>query len=465
MLKETQMSMVKTQSDFFRKLTYKEKQRYLDVIKENEDVALPVQCHLDVLIGCNGNKAVIKNCFNTAVNYTDIPICLNQYCPKCAVALATVLGFDMNTMRMTRFITKTSSGLGNILSTPYAINDDPTFETHMYIDENGRLTSKLSDEKMTKILAEHRTYWRAKLGPRMPEMQRNKAEMALIIVDTADKLVDVIGKTKALYLDEIEKSIKKINVNVEGVTAEARKQIEEATASLYKSQVKVQKTRALLESLAKTTIDRVDSMLHYLSKVKDDWSAEKISKFMKYQAKEMTSLVERSVALIKEADELYTTTQLDLSDIQAKLESFNQFMVNLRNKNSAAYKDRVETIRLEVYLPCCIPCPLCCAVCAAVLETEIGKWESALESLQNSIKNNQAAVTKLTNEAKETIERLGQEVVSLIDWGDALNRMAQVDWTFPEVEIFGFADVRPDLVKKLDSLKKAAENYLKINSD
>merc|ERR1711866_26072 len=113
-----------------------------------------------------------------------------------------------------------------------------------------------------------------------------------------------------------------------------------------------------------------DSMLHYFSKVKDDWSAEKIS----------------------------------------------QFMINLRNKNSAAYKDRVETIRLEVYLPCCIPCPLCCAVCAGVLETEIGKWESALENLQNSIKNNQAAVTKLTNEAKETIERLGQEVVSLIDW-------------------------------------------------
>ena len=105
MLKETQMSMLKTQSDFFRKLTYTEKQRYLDIIQETEDVALPEYCNLDVLKECNVNKTVIKNCLDTAVDYTDIPNCLGQNCPMCAVALATVLGFDMNTMRMTRFIT------------------------------------------------------------------------------------------------------------------------------------------------------------------------------------------------------------------------------------------------------------------------------------------------------------------------------------------------------------------------
>jgi len=458
--------MVRTQSDFFRKLTYGEKQDYLDVIQEDGDVALPKHCHLDVLIGCNANKTVIEKCFDTSVAYTSISTCLSFNCPTCAVALASLLGFDMNTMTTTKLITKnsTSSRLANIFSSPYAIKDDPAFETHMYIDGNGRLRSQISDEKMTKRLAEHRTYWRAKLGPRMPE-RVGETEMAVVIVDTAGKLVDIIGKTKALYLDEIEKSINKINVNVEGVTAEARKQIEEATASLYKSQVKVQKTRALLENLAKATIDRVDSMLYYLSKVKDDWSAEKISKFMKFQAKEMTSLVERSVTLIKEAEELYTTTQLDLSEVQAKLESFNKFMTNLLDSNSEAYKDRVETIRLEVYLPCCIPCPLCCAVCAGVLETEIGKWKSALESLQTTIRNNRAAVVKLTKEAKETKERLGKEVGSLINWGEALHRMSQVDWTFPEAEIFGFADVRPEVVKKLDNLKKAAENYLAINAN
>merc|ERR1712079_391836 len=175
---------------------------------------------------------------------------------------------------------------------------------------------------------------------------------------------------------------------------------------------------------------------------------------MKFQAKEMTSLVERSVTLIKEAEELYTTTQLDLSEVQAKLESFNKFMANLLDSNSEAYKDRVETIRLEVYLPCCIPCPLCCAVCAGVLETEIGKWKSALENLQTTIRNNRAEVVKL-----------GKEVGSLINWGEALHRMSQVDWTFPEAEIFGFADVRPEVVKKLDNLKKAAENYLAINAN
>jgi len=466
--KQTQMEMAKTQSDFFRNLTDPEQEEYLFAYQNNGGIPLPEHCQLDKMKQCNANKTAIDQCFDVAVAYSNISSCLSPACPGCAVALTSFLGFDVNTQTSTRFIAKNnvSSVLGNILITPYAIKEDPAFDNHMYIDGNGYLQPTITYANMTDKLAEHKTYWEAKLGTIMimSETQVKEAGLAKTMVDTGDKLVDVISKTKALFLDDLDKSIKAINVNIEGITAEAKKDIEEALALLYTSEVKVQNTRAQLEILAKDTIERVNSMLHYLSLVKDDWEAEKIAKFMKFQAKEMTSLVERSLTLIKDAEALFEATQENMANIQAELESFNQFMTNLANTESQAFKDRKASIRKEVYLPCCIPCPPCCIVCAVTLETKIGEWQKDLNRLITTINNNVGATTKLIDEAIAEKETLGDQVKSLITWGEALHSMSEVDWTFPEAEIFGFADIRPDITQRLVDLKNAAISYLETNS-
>ena len=111
--------------------------------------------------------------------------------------------------------------------------------------------------------------------------------------------MNLINKTKEVILGDLEKKIKDIKLNVDGITKEQRENIELALAELYKSENDIQETRAILETLAEETIRRVDSMISYLGKVKDDWEAEKISKFLKFEAKKMTQLVDRSLDLLK----------------------------------------------------------------------------------------------------------------------------------------------------------------------
>jgi len=473
MLKQTQMSMIKTQSDFFRKLNMKEKVKYLEIAHENEDFALPNHCSLDFLIKCNENKGMIEKCFDTSVAYSDISKCLKPMCPRCAVALASLLGFNFNTMSVTRFIAKSKNPLSlrNILRSPHAMKADPAFEDYLYIDREGRLRAPTPHEEMTKKLAEHKKYWEAKLGKKigtgLSRTAKENGEVVKTMIDSTDKLVDVIAKTKALYLGDLEHSIKSINTNIGGITAEAKKNIEAATSLLYTSEVEVQNTRAILDNLAEDTLERVKEMLHYVSKVKDDWSAERISKYLKFQAKKMTQLIERSLTSINDAEKLYHVTQENLAIIQAKLETFNKQMKNLADEKSAAYKKRTLEIRAAVYATCCLPVwptLFACPVCVAVVETTISKWKSALAGLLKTIGNNEKVVDGLSKEAKYQKEKLGQEVGSLVKWSGALHRMSDTDWTFEEVEIFGFADVRPELVHKLNKLQEAAKNYLAINS-
>ena len=127
----------------------------------------------------------------------------------------------------------------------------------------------------------------------------NKLETAKTIIETADSLLNLINKAKEVILGDLEKKIKDIKLNVDGITKEQRENIELALAELYKSENDIQETRAILETLAEETIRRVDSMISYLGKVKDDWEAEKISKFLKFEAKKMTQLVDRSLDLLK----------------------------------------------------------------------------------------------------------------------------------------------------------------------
>merc|ERR1712142_99225 len=472
MLKFTQMTMVKAQSQFFRELSYEEKEMYSVVAQENGDANLPSHCPLDKLIQCNENKMVIDKCFDTSISYSNISTCLNPSCPGCACALASFLGFDCNTLEMTRFLAKTNDSSDfsfvNVLSTPYAIKEDHHESSfHLYIDGNGRLTN-LDHENISFKLDDHTTYWEEKLGRKIIDRDRIAAAaipgMAKTMVETADKLIDIIGKTKTLILEDINENIKKINLKIQGITDEAREEVFGALNLLYTSEVKVQKTRALLESLAVDTVHRVDEMLHYLPKVKDNWPATTISKFMHFQAKKMTVLVERSLALIKDAEELYGETQTNLANIQARLENFDTFMLRLIDENSVGHQKEINAIRQDVYIPCCI-CPICCAVCALTLEIEIGKWGRQLQALNAVIRENKERVTSIANEAKSQRDRLGREVVNLINWSVTLHGMSDMDWTFEEAEIFGFADVRPELVNKLGNLRKAAQDYLAINAN
>ena len=117
-----------------------------------------------------------------------------------------------------------------------------------------------------------------------------------------------------------------------------------------------------------------------------------------------------------------------------------------------------------VYLPCCLASlGVACPICAAILEREIDKWEDEIHKLQATISKNGAVTGNLLAEVKEYQSGLAKEVQSLIQWGAALTATARIDYKFSEAEIFGFADVRPQVIQTLENLKTAANNYLANN--
>ena len=466
--KVTTTLMLRDQSKYFRKLTREDQCLFEIASKRNGFSHQSPKCELEKLIACNDNQADMDRCLNVEQDYNFIPRCLHKVCRGCGFALASLLGFDPYLRRMVRLIQRKNgtNQFGNLLSTPYIVKKDSVFESHLYLDYDGVLRPEEIYEKMASKLQEHRSYWQIKLGSAEIPAPGNEMDMVKTAIESADKLVDVINKTKAVFLDDLESKIKSINTQIGGIREESKKNIAEALELFYVSEVKVQKTRSLLETLAKETIVRVNSMLTFLDKVQDDWEVEKIAKFMKYQAKKMTELIDRSLGMIKEAEELYMDVGTKLGEIQAKLEAFVKECENLKDSNSAAFKSRVKDIRMKVYIPCCaLTLGAACPICVGILENEISKWKGALNELLAILNNNVNDASTLADKAKEQRERLQKEVASLLNWASALHVMSGVDYNFPEAEIFGFAEVRPDLNMNLQNLKDAASDYLTINAD
>jgi len=428
------------------------------------------KCKLDMLVACNENQEEIDKCLNVKQDFDLIPHCLHKTCRGCGSALASLLGFDTYHKRMDRLIRRKNgtTEFGNVLSTPYIVKNDSVFKSHLYLDYDGVLRPEETHEKMKFKLQEHKSYWEDKLGSlvTLAAEKPNEMDMVKTAIESADKLVDVINKTRAVFLGDLETKIKAINTEIGGIKEESKENIREALELFYTSEVKVQKTRSILEALAKETVVRVDSMLNFLDKVEDDWEHERIVKFMKFQGKKMTELIERSLVMIKEAEALYMDVGTKLGVIQAKLEAFVTDCNNLKDSESAAYKSRVDDIRKKVYLPCCIASlGLACPICVGILENEISKWKGEMKELTSLLDNNVAQVTVLADKAKEQREKLTKEVGSLLNWASALHVMSGVDYTFPEAEIFGFADARPELHMNLNNLKDAASVYLTMNAN
>lgn len=463
--------MLREQSEFFWKLTREEQLLYEKASKQNGLSRQSKRCKLSKLVRCNENRAAMNRCLNVETSdFDSIPNCLHRACRGCGSALVSLLGFDPYQKRMDRLILRKdgTNEFGNLFSTPYIVKKDPVFKTHLYLDYDGVLKPEETHEKMGLKLQEHRNYWEDKLGSLITPFAEppNEMDMVKTTIESANQLVDVINKTKAVFLNDLEDRIKSINTEIGGIKEESKKTIKEALELFYTSEVRVQKTRSILETLANETIVRVDSMLYYLGKVEDDWEIEKIVKFMKFQGKKMTELIERSLVMIKEAEELYMDVGTKLAVIQANLEAFENACSNLKDSESAAYKSRVDDIRKKVYLPCCIASlGLACPVCVGILENEISKWTGELVALTSLLDNNVKKVNGLKNEAEKQRDKLSKEVGSLLNWASALHVMSGVDYTFPEAEIFGFPDARIDLESNLNNLNEAASAYLTLNAN
>jgi len=327
-----------------------------------------------------------------------------------------------------------------------AWNDMKGYDTQITQDHSEELKTIVTD--MTKILKEHQ--------------RAADPTVASAVIGSANEITEVLMTIKDVILQELDDNIKSIKVDIDGVHQQQKDNMKYALKEVYKAEINIQSTKVQLQQLAKKNVRGVDRMLRYFNLVKENWESAKIEKFLKFEAKKMSQMVDRSLQLLEKAEKLYSQTKMSLAEVRAKMEVFNDHILVLSDERSDAYKKRVKAIRLKVYIPCCVlATPIGCGFCAGVLESYINKWKKELKSLKSTIAKNSKVISGLVTNVKNNLEFLKKEEKIIATWSGALHEMKNADWTFEAAEIFGFAEAKVEIVSSLKNLKRAAENYLK----
>merc|ERR1712002_1122307 len=183
---------------------------------------------------------------------------------------------------------------------------------------NSEETGPTSEELTAEINAQY-AHFSQKYGWGPLEVESRSRTFAMkptpgLIIDSAGKIIDILGKVKDVVLGELESEINQIKLDIEGIEHEQRELVRMSLEEIYNAADNVMNTKTQLEQLAKDTIDQVDELKNYYSKVKDDWDQHRITLFIRFEAKKMSAFLKRSTDKIKEALKLYeNTTPLEYS--------------------------------------------------------------------------------------------------------------------------------------------------------
>merc|ERR1712168_842748 len=87
-------------------------------------------------------------------------------------------------------------------------------------------------------------------------------------IESGDKLEDLMGKLKDMFIkpitEQVDAEIKKVNVDIDGVTKEEKALVEDAKINLYNSRFDITRTRGVLAVLATETNSRSDTLIRVL---------------------------------------------------------------------------------------------------------------------------------------------------------------------------------------------------------
>merc|ERR1712168_624247 len=125
-------------------------------------------------------------------------------------------------------------------------------------------------------------------------------------IESGDKLEDLMGKLKDMFIkpitEQVDAEIKKVNVDIDGVTKEEKGLVEDAKINL-----------------------------------KGTTTTDKQMKGIKIVVKKMQMLLERSKVLLKDARGQYMSVQKQLNVVRVKLEMFAKRVVELGDTHGQRY--------------------------------------------------------------------------------------------------------------------------------
>jgi len=292
-------------------------------------------------------------------------------------------------------------------------------------------------------------------------------------IETGGKLADLMKKLHDMFIkpitDQVEAEIKRVNVDIEGITKEEKQLVEDAKINLYNSRFDITRTRGVLTVLATETNSRSDSLIRVLNVVlKRETPTDKQMKGIKIVVSKMKSLLERSQTLLKEARAQYEEVQKKLNIVRVKLETFSKRVVELGDTHGQRYADYAKKMRIIVYASAagCVVVPATCpaiyAACALTLETKLASYRRDVADLQKKAQTSGTEAIKLTNKCEDDLEYMAAEDLLIGKWqskvsltyddflgGDYLNNAIDMDLFEENYSI-----------NRLKELKQACIDYL-----
>jgi len=266
-------------------------------------------------------------------------------------------------------------------------------------------------------------------------------------------------------LQALEKEIKKIDTTIDGLNAEEKKQVNEATRLLYDSRSSMFRVKLGLNALADETITVANKLKRYVAKCKDIEDERKIKRIIGKAAEQMIHILKRSNAILEEAKTEYKQCDAAMNGIKANLETFVKSVKALRDGQDGrldAKKDRIRAIVYGATSVTALGGPLVLVgygVAAGVVETKIKEWEDSLDRLLRKCDKSTAAALKLIKETNNTKDFIEGEQKLIQNWESALSAMAvdfkDVDTIAENISIFEGEETN----RMLDDLITACAKY------
>ena len=294
-------------------------------------------------------------------------------------------------------------------------------------------------------------------------------ESGQTLTETVEKLIDKVVSPSLMALD---KEIKKIDTTIEGLDAEEKKLVTEATTSLYNTRSSMFTIKLTLNALADETITVASRLKRYVAKCSEGMPENKIKRIIGKAAEQMCHILKRSDAILEEAKNEYNRCDRAMNSIKANLEAFVKSVVALKDGQDGRLQKWKDTTRAAVYgslsltlLGGPIRGPLYAVVGystgAGILETKIAEHDAALDRLLKKCDKSAGAARNLISETDKTKEFIQTEQKLIQAWASSLSTM-EVDFKNADTvveNLYLFGSEMNEMNGMLDNLITACSKY------
>lgn len=299
---------------------------------------------------------------------------------------------------------------------------------------------------------------------RMPEVAAAKT-----MIESGRGLIETIKKMVATNLtpalNKLEREIRKIDTNIDGLEAHEKRMVSEALENLSQAKRCSDGVKMILNALADETIAVASQLKRNIGKVSEGMSADKIKSKLEKGANQMCHILKRSAVILKGAKKEYTSCHDAMDRIKSRLEAFLKQVINLKEGRDGRLQKWKDNTRAAVYggLAATVLFPplaiAAYATAAGVLESKIKRHEDALARLFQKCDKSANAARNLISETRKTKSFFETEQVLIQAWESKMSDMAvdfkDADEVVENVELFG----SDEMDRMLNALITACANY------